>query len=230
MKNLLIALLLFSLALAPASAERLSENYFFVRDLTDCLYRMQLASLDSIEKAQEAQVKQKLYNQLPNLLKAKTYMKQWLENKNSAIKATAMGMYVDISEIEQAVRNLIAMLEKPQQENIPLISSEAQKMSETWNDIYQTSGLALWAIIKPAASESPSGNVPFIISDEERQNLLKYINKIFADEFKAHEELEGQKRSGQIEDFTLSTPAWSALHLRDILTTQTYEEAKKQSL
>ncbi|MBN3037995.1 MAG: hypothetical protein JW869_01100 [Candidatus Omnitrophica bacterium] len=226
MKTAILILMLAFIFSANACAQGPTENYDFVHDLTTCLFRLQLAALDTIEDAEDEVVLRNLYNQLPNLLQAKTYMKKWLENENNAIKATAMDMYIDISNIENGARGLIDKLKAPNPEEVSQIADHAKNMTDAWNRIFQSSGLAVWVIAEPADSEDPKGKIPFIISKEGRQELIKYIDKMFSDEFAEYQDLMNRKKGALIEEFKLSAPVWSALHLRELLSKETYEEAR----
>ena len=222
-------MLVFAL-LSNASAGGYSRNYRFIHDLIDCLHRLQSAALYSIEDVEYELILTNLHNQIPYFKEAKTFMKKWLKNRNRAVRATARGMYVDISEAEDAAVSLINILSKPGKEedieDIPDISKYASQQGDAWSKIFQTSGLALWVIAKPARSKKPKGKIPFIVSGEERQGLIKYLNKTFRKGFEKYDRLLSQRKKGLIDEFELTIPVWSALHLRSLLTTETYEKTE----
>ncbi|MBU3933881.1 MAG: hypothetical protein KKH11_04375 [Candidatus Omnitrophica bacterium] len=227
MKKAIISLVLVFALLSNVSAGDYSRNYRFVHDLIDCLHRLQSAALYSIEDVEYELILRNLHNQIPYFKEAKMFMKKWLKNRNRAIKATAGSMYVDISEAEDAAVSLINILSKPGREaDIPDISKYASQQGDAWSKIFQTSGLALWVIAKPARSKKPEGKIPFIISGEERQGLIKYLNKTFRNGFEKYDRLLSQRKKGLIDEFELAIPVWSALHLRSLLTTETYEETE----
>lgn len=227
MKNVIISLILVFALLSNVSADDYSRNYRFVHDLIDSLHRLESAALYSIEDVEYELILRNLYNQIPYFKEAKMFMKKWLKNRNRAIRATARAMYVDISEAEDAAVSLINILSKPRkEEDILDISKYASQQGDAWSKIFQTSGLALWVIAKPARSKKPKGKIPFIISGEERQGLIKYLNKTFRKGFEKYDRLLNQRKKGLIDEFELTIPIWSALHLRSSLTTETYEEAE----
>ena len=49
---------------------------------------------------------------------------------------------------------------------------------------------------------------------------------MFSDELVEYQDLMNRKKGGLIEEFKLSAPVWSALHLRELLSKETYEEAQ----
>jgi hypothetical protein len=226
MKNIVISLILVLTLVLNVFAAGYSKNYTFTYDLIDCLERLQLAARYSIEDVEYKSILPNLHRQISYLEDAKMFMKKWLKNRNRAIKATAMGMYVDISQIGDACKKLINILDRVTLEDVPEVTEYSTQIGDAWNKIFQTSGLAIWVIAKPAKSKSPKGKIPFIISDEERQELIKYLNKRFTRNFREYEKLLSQKNKGKISEFKLTIPVWSALHLRSLLTQETYEQAE----
>lgn len=229
MKNIVILLMLVCFFAVTVSAGEYSKNYTFVHNLISCLDRLELAAQHSIEDVEYESISPNLYKQICYLRDAKIFMKAGLKNRKKAIKATAMGMYVDISEIEGACKNLVNVLSEPTPENMPEISGYSSQIGAAWNKIFQTSSLALWVIAKPAKSKNPKGKIRFIISKKERQELLRYLNERFGKKFKEYDKLLSQKNKGVIDEFKLTIPVWSALHLRSLLTQETYEQAAEKS-
>ncbi|UCB57046.1 MAG: hypothetical protein JSV30_00150 [Candidatus Omnitrophota bacterium] len=228
MKNKLISLFLaFSLLSASnAFAARNSENYRFMHDLINCLYRLELAARYSIEGVEYEKLLGNLNNQVPRLQKAKEFMKDWLESRDKAIRATARGIYADISNIETAAGKLIKTLNRPPREAyLSLFSKYAREQGEAWNNTLKTSSLAVWVIIEPAESDNPQGELPFIISDQERRSLIKYLDKLFGRSIKHYEELVRRREKGEISEIKMDIPVWAALNLHSLLKVDTYEEA-----
>ncbi len=228
MRRMVISLMLVFTLVANVFAADYSENYIFIHNLVDCLERLQSAARYSIEDAEYESLLPNLHKQISYFRDAKIFIKDWLDSKNMAIKATAAGMYVDISEIEDAAKSLINILSAPTLEDIPDISKHCSQIGFAWNKVFQSSGFALWVIAQPAKSKDPKGKIPFIISDKERQDLIKYLNKIFGRDFREYEQLLSQKDKGEISEFKLTIPVWSALHLRSLLTQETYEQAERE--
>lgn len=225
MKRITITLILIFVLLSNVAAIDYSENYWFVRDLINCLYRLQLAVLYNIKGQEEEIVIKNLHNQLPHFKEGKMFIKKWLESKNEAIKATAMGMYVNISEIESAVKDLINIL--TESGPIPDVSRYTAQEDYGWNKIFKTTSLALWVIMKPAESKEPQGKIPFIITDQERKSLIAHLGRMFGRQLEEYDRLKSRKKEGMVDEFELSVPVWSALQLRSLLTKQTYEEVKE---
>ena len=42
------------------------------------------------------------------------------------------------------------------------------------------------------------------------------------------EELKMQQKRGEVKEFSLTSPVWSALYLKEVLTAETYEEVDKK--
>ena len=101
------------------------------------------------------------------------------------------------------------------------------KQNENWNRITEATTFAMYVAIKPVNDAEQIGALPFLVKGEDRKALIKQIEKIFKSEFDEFQKLLERKKSGEIREFTLSIPTWSALYLKEVLVSETYEDIKR---
>lgn len=226
-KNIALSLLMVFILLSSGYAEKSSEEYLFTRDFINCLYSLRAAATYNTKATDYAAIIKNFRSQLPHLKVAKGFMEKWLKSENVSVQVAAWHTHSIISIIETLVSKTLDLLVKPSPGNTADIQRYVSQNVDHWNKIYETTGYVFKAMLKPAKYINPKEKIPFIISDKDRQRLVKYINKVFKEDSREYDKLVSQKKQGAIKEFSLTIPVWSVLHLRRLLTSETYADIEK---
>lgn len=250
MKKILFTLLIAAMLLQcnRGMAEQDSDTYSFLHDYIDCLHTLSVATIAQEAKADnEMEQLKNNYSYLHYLGEAKLKIRHWIGGYDELIKnpaqwvadgkavpedATminnvAFPLYSALLGIENKVRESIDIYTGEKEGTLNDIIKNTSEGEILWGTFFKDSGNLLFIITKPRSPENTElkGNLPYLITKKERLALIKYLNKMLGDDFKEYNEMyeKGLIQSGTFNP-TMST--YSALHLKKLLSSDTYEEAQ----
>jgi hypothetical protein len=206
--------------------------------MLDCLHFCQLAiDLDIKEEDNDLM---KMIADLTaankKLEEAKAAIQVYTEDEDRYIKMVSTIMHMGIDSIIDCNNKLIEKMQKMadlDEEGLRKIQNSLVKITTQKRDGWQTITIsATWLlpiIVGQAQSENPMGPLPFKISKEERQELLKKLDGLFSAKLKEYEEYK--KLQEENKQSSLNYQTWlifTVAKIREMLLSETYEELGTQ--
>ncbi len=233
-----------------SSAQGGSENYRFLHDYIDSLQKLESALSVRLTDLSFPELLNNLSFQLKSLAEAKAFLKPWLgtfqgqelnpkvldqqmrENISQLnfLNLTALSLYQNISDLELDFSKTIASLKNGDQaQRDLLLKGKILKDLSGWSKFFASSENLMWLVMNKPSIPAPQGQIPFVISPEERISLFSYLDQSFGYKFRIYEELSSQLRDGRIKEsqMDVSIPVYCALYLRYLFAVETYEEDRK---
>jgi len=243
MKKILILFFIIFSLYSNCWAEGNSENYNFVHDYIDCLHTLEIGvAYSEIQTDNILEQKKNINSYLTYLGKAKEFIKPYLgpfsdmskmvQNledtmaESSQVNMIAYPLYTGIDVIQLKVSENLKLLDNISQENVNKIIKNSSDAEVMWGQFFKDSGNILFIITVLQPEDTVlTGKIPRLISENERLNLLKYLERLFGDNFKEH---NVKYKQGLIDSqqFSPTVMTYCALHLKKILISETYEDAK----
>lgn len=166
---------------------------------------------------------------MTDLMNAKKYMRegdqyvqQYTNHSNEYISVTALGMVTGSKAVQESTENLIQYLRGIDEYDPDSYSDLQYQTAKYLSDnkegfkLIATSAPQITALLwESAQSDNPSGPIPYTVSKEERQRVLKRINELFADD---------------LREYQSSTDSYSSMifavdAIKNNIEPDTYEEA-----
>lgn len=231
---LTIACLIFCSSLLLAEN---SKEFSVIWSLIDSLHSLDWgSSYELTENDEVSQMMTKLMNQNSKYELAATTMQEYVNDKDEYLSIVSKGIVAGALGLVDANNTVIDKLRKItnfeedglKDVEYTIAKTNAQKKS-SWEMIIISAGWALPIIMEPAKTENPTGKIPFKLSEKDRQLLVNRINELFGEKLKKYKNFLELSKQGKETDPNDSTYIIAGIErIRDNLTVETYEEAKKR--
>lgn len=155
----------------------------------------------------------------------------YIDDSNKYINLTATGMDTGAKTVVKANNDIVTFLRNTDLDN-PSNLSEVNYQIGLWVSTQKEgykfiSTSAPWVtplMYEFSESENPSGKIPYTISEEGRQRILKEIERLFGDNLRAYQ----QDVVGEVESYNAILFSVDAIFNQ--LNYETYEEANNKNL
>ncbi|MDD3375154.1 MAG: hypothetical protein PHY73_05475 [Candidatus Omnitrophica bacterium] len=227
--------------------EKPLKTYQFLHDYIDCLHRLEVANMYAeMETSNILDQMKNINTYISYLNEAKEVLYPWAGEfvnmrkvamdfdrifaDSNRINMIAGPLYAGINYIQTLQEKNLKILDGSADGTTSDIVKNSSDMEVAWVQFYRDSANLIMVItqLRKDDSEIPIGKIPHLISDEERYKLIGYLNKLFKDKFKEYNELAQKYKYGAIseEEFNPTIVTYCALHLKKLLSGETYEESK----
>ncbi len=170
-----------------------------------------------------------LLNQNKYLESGKISIKKHLNSSSEVVQLTTQGMTLGADMVIKANNALVQFIRKTSP-NDPNIAQEFQYAVATYlsnqKEGYKTISISSpqigYLFFEPAKEKNPTGKIPYTITKEERERLLKEIERLFGDELRQYRR-NIENNTGKYNSILFSVDA-----IYNNLAPETYEEANSK--
>lgn len=109
------------------------------------------------------------------------------------------------------------------------MAERASSQKQAWEILSTAATYVAYVLVDRAAVSTPTGPIPFKITENERLELLRYLDKLFADDlvrYYQYREDVAKGLKGNPDD--QSWLIFAVDHIRGYLSARTFEEAERQ--
>lgn len=196
-------------------------------DILQALSWYHLSSVDtSLDGNDFAAVMTELMNDSRHLRSGNVFVEKYTNHSNEVIKLTAQGMILGSQGVIKANENLLQFLRGLDQQSGSVSEVEYQtatflsSQKEGYGLIAMSAPQITALMFEPAKSDHPTGAIPYIISKEQRNRLLKEIERLFGDELK--KEKTNAQQTGRYNAIMVAVQG-----IQRNLLSDTYEDARE---
>lgn len=164
---------------------------------------------------------------------AKAVIADYLTDEDREVNSVAKGMVggidLHIGAIDKRIE-IMKNLGRGELQDMPNLEIRMAELSNAqrtaWETIAMSSGSVITILVEFPETPQTKGPIPFRITERERLDLLRQLDKYFADDLKKYQEhREARARGQEADPNTQNWIVFAVSHIRDQLSVRTYEEA-----
>jgi len=177
-----------------------NENVTVVLDILNALNWFYLSTQNNInENSEFSEIIQATLTSSNNLKNGIAQIEKYINHPNEVIQLSTEGMVMGANQVIQANDTFVSYLRSP---NIADADYQAGLYLANQKEGYQLITLSAPQITtllyEPAASENPTGKVPYKITEAERKSILNTIERLFGDELRLYKKTAGKGDANSI--------------------------------
>lgn len=211
-----------------SGAKEGSDTTNFTFDVLQAMHYYYFSTQEQSAKGEEVStmlvnMMTSMMNSVNRLESGNKMVDSYLNSDDELVKLIAAGMTTGANVVIEAENEFIEYLKNVDESDPNTyddIEYQLAKRNASEKEGYSTIAISAaqigYLFFEPAQSENPSGPIPYKVSKQERERILKEVDRLFGEELEEYKNSKGD----------VNTIIFGVSSIRNLLIPDTYEEAK----